>query len=101
MTRQRRRQTGRQAFSFRVIGSSSARVEERLTDNGDIVVVQVFGEPLLGYGLLIELDISLSDEVVLGLITRGPSSSAAVRMAVSLLTSRKSEGERQKEDAGS
>ena len=27
-----RRQTGRQAFSFRVIGSSSAHIEERLTD---------------------------------------------------------------------
>ena len=31
MTHWRRRQTGRQAFSFRVIGSSSARIEERLT----------------------------------------------------------------------
>ena len=51
-----RKQTGRQAFSFRVIDSSSVRVEERLTDSG-VVVVQVFGEPLLGYGLLIELDI--------------------------------------------
>ena len=53
-----------------MIDSSSVRVEERLTDNG-VVVVQVFGEPLLGYGLLIELDISLCEEVVVGLITCG------------------------------
>ena len=56
------------AFSFRVIDSSSVRVEERLIDNG-VVVVQVFGEPLLGYGLLIQLDISLCEEVVVGLRT--------------------------------
>ena len=37
MTHWRGRQTGRQAFSFRVIDSSSARVEERLTDNGVVV----------------------------------------------------------------
>ena len=49
---------------------SSVRVEERLTDYG-VVVVQVFGEPLLGYGLLIELDISLCEEVVVGLIICG------------------------------
>ena len=53
-----------------MIDSSSVRVEERLTDNG-VVVVQVFGEPLLGYGLLIEHDISLCEEVVVGLITCG------------------------------
>ena len=53
-----------------MIDSSSVRVEERLTDNG-VVVVQVFGEPLLGYGLLIELDTSLCEEVVVGLITCG------------------------------
>ena len=53
-----------------MIGSSSARIEERLTD-GDVIVVQVFGEPLLGYGLLIELDTSLCEEVVVGLITCG------------------------------
>ena len=70
MTRWRRRQAGRQAFSFRVIDSSSVRVEERLTDNG-VVVVQVFGELLLGYGLLIELDICLCEEVVVGLTTCG------------------------------
>ena len=64
------RQTGRQAFSCRVIDSSSVRVEERLTENV-VVVVQVFGGPLLGYGLLIELDISLFEEVVVGLITCG------------------------------
>ena len=70
MTRWRRRQTGRQAFSFRVIGSSSARVEERLTD-GKVIVVEVFREPLLGHGLLGELGISLRDEVVVELITCG------------------------------
>ena len=53
-----------------MLDSSSIRVEERLTDNG-VVVVEVFGETLLGYGLLIELDISLCEEVVVGLITCG------------------------------
>ena len=51
-----------------MIDSSSARIEERLTD-GDVVVVEVFREPLLGHGLLGELEKSLSDEVVVGLIT--------------------------------
>ena len=46
-----RRQTRRQAFCFRVIGSSSARVKERLAD-GDVIVVEVFREPLLARGLL-------------------------------------------------
>ena len=53
-------------------------------------MVEVFREPLLGHGLLNELDISLCDEVVVGLITCGgvlflsgrPSSSAAVRVVV-------------------
>ena len=78
-----------------MIGSSWARKKEHLTD-GDVIEVQVFGEPLLGYGLLIELDISLCEEVVVGLITYGgevevlePDSSAAVRMAVVFLTSGK------------
>ena len=53
-----------------MIDLCSVRVEERLTDNG-VVVVQVFGEPLLGYGLLIELEISLCEEVVIGLIIYG------------------------------
>ena len=53
-----------------MIDSSSVRVEERLTDNG-VVVVQVLGEPLLGNGLLIELDKTLCEEVVVGLITCG------------------------------
>ena len=39
----------------------------RLTD-GDVIVVQVFRELLLGHGLLSVLDISLCDEVVVGLI---------------------------------
>ena len=45
-----------------MIGSSSARIKE---------VVEVFREPLLGHGLLGELDISLCNEVVVGLITCG------------------------------
>ena len=53
-----------------MIGSSSARIEERLTD-GDVLEVEVFREPLLGHGLLGELDIRLCDEVVVGLITCG------------------------------
>ena len=53
-----------------MIGSSSARVEERLAD-GDVIVVEVFREPLLAEGLLGVLDISLRDEVVVGLITCG------------------------------
>ena len=53
-----------------MIGSSSARIEERLTD-GDVIVVEVFREPLLGHGLLVELDITLRDEVVVGLKTCG------------------------------
>ena len=63
-----RRQTGRQAFFFRVIGSSSARVKERLAD-GDVIVVEVIREPLLAGGLLGVFDINLCDEVVVGLIT--------------------------------
>ena len=42
----RRRQTRRQAFSFGVIDLSSVCVEEHLTDCG-VVVIHVFGEPLL------------------------------------------------------
>ena len=53
-----------------MIGSSSARIKERLTD-GDVIVVEVFREPLLGQGLLSVLNISLRDEVVVGLITCG------------------------------
>ena len=45
-------------------------MKERLTDN-DVVVVQVFGGPSLGYGLLIELYISLCEEVVVRLTTCG------------------------------
>ena len=45
-------------------------MRERLTD-GDVVVVEVFREPLLAQGLLGVLDISLRDEVVVGLITCG------------------------------
>ena len=44
-----RRQTGRQAFFLRVIGSSSARIEEHLAD-GDVIVVGVIGGPLLAGG---------------------------------------------------
>ena len=54
---------------------SSVCIKEHLTDCG-VVVIHVFGEPLfgeplLGHGLLIELDVSLCEEVVLGLITCG------------------------------
>ena len=64
----RRRHTRRQAFSFGVIDLSSECVKEHLTDCG-VVVIHVFGEPLLGepllgHGLLIELDVSLCEEVV-------------------------------------
>ena len=55
-----------------MIGSSSARIEERLTDD-DVIVVEVFREPLLGHRLLVELDISLRDEVGVGLVTCGGS----------------------------
>ena len=85
-----------------MIGSSSARIKERLTD-GDVVVVEVFREPLLGQGLLGELVISLCDEVVVGLITCGgvlivrvASSSAAVRVFL-VHDIKEEEGERQKE----
>ena len=66
-----RRQTGRQAFFFRVIGSSSARNKERLTDDDDVIVVEVFREPLLGQGLKPVEELFLSS---------GPSSSAEVRV---------------------
>ena len=58
-----RRQTGRQAFFFRVIGSSSARVKERLAE--------VLRVPLLAQKLLGVFDTSLCDEVVVGLKTCG------------------------------
>ena len=60
-----RRQTRWQAFSFGVIDLSSECVEEHLTDCG-VVVIHVFGKPLLGHGLLIELDVSLREEVAIG-----------------------------------
>ena len=54
---------------------SSVCVKEHLTDCG-VGVIHVFGEPLLGepllgHGLLIELDVSLCEEVVVGLVTCG------------------------------
>ena len=73
-----RRQTGRQAFFFRVIGSSSARVKERLAD-GDVIVVEVIRVPLLARGLLGVFDISLCDEVVVGLKTLLASHSVSSR----------------------
>ena len=66
----RRRQTGRQAFFFRVIGSSSTHVKERLVD-GDVIVVEVIGGSLLDGGFLGVFDMSLHDEVVVGLMTCG------------------------------
>ena len=53
-----------------MIGSSSARIKERLTD-GDVIVVEVLREPLLGHGRLGVFEIGLRDEVVVGLITCG------------------------------
>ena len=63
-----RRQTGRQAYFLRVIGSSSARMKERLTD-GDVIVVEVIRGPLLDRGFLGVVFISLRDVVVVGLKT--------------------------------
>ena len=65
-----RRQTGRQAFFLRVIGSSSARIRERLAD-GDVIVVEVIGRPLLDRGFLGEVFTSLRDVALVGLITCG------------------------------
>ena len=86
-----------------MIGSSSASIEECLTD-GDVIVVEVFREPLLGQRLLGVLDISLRDEVVIGLITceeffsaRGPSSSAEKRGLV-IHDIKEVEGVRQQEE---
>ena len=58
-----------------MIDLSSICVKEHLTDCG-VVVIHVLGEPLLGeplldHGLLIELDVNLCKEVVVGLRTRG------------------------------
>ena len=53
-----------------MIGSSSACVREHLAD-GDVIVVGVIGGPLLAGGFLGVFDISLRDEVVVGLITSG------------------------------
>ena len=46
-----------------MIDSSSVRVKERRTD-GDVIVVEVFREPLLAQGLLGELAIRLCNKVV-------------------------------------
>ena len=103
MTHWRRRQTGRQAFFFRVIGSSSTRIKLRLTD-GDVIAVEVFRESLLASRILGVLDIHLCNEVVVGLITCGgvllgqvPSSSAEVRGLV-IHDIKEVEGERQQEE---
>ena len=53
-----------------MIGSSSARIKERHAD-GDVIVVEVIREPLLAQGLLGVFDMSLYDEVVVGLATCG------------------------------
>ena len=63
-----RRLANRQAFSLGVIDLISVCVKEHLTDCG-IIVIHVLGEPLLGHGLCEGLDLSLREEVVLGLIT--------------------------------
>ena len=58
-----------------MIDLSSVCVKEHLTDCGVVVIhfleEPLLGEPLLGHGLLIELDTSLREEVVVGLITCG------------------------------
>ena len=86
-----------------MIGSSSARIRERLTD-GHVIVVEVFREPLLGQGLLGVLDRSLRDEVVVGrttcggvLLSGGPSSSSEVRVVV-IHDIKEVEGVRQQEE---
>ena len=53
-----------------MIGSSSARIKERLAD-GDVIVVEVIWGPLLARGLLGVFDMSVRDEVVVGLINCG------------------------------
>ena len=53
-----------------MIGSSSARVQERLAD-GDVIEVEVIKGPLPAQGFLGVVDINLRDEVVVGLITCG------------------------------
>ena len=53
-----------------MIGSSSARVRERLAD-GDVIVVEVIGVLLLAGGFLGVFEIRLRDEVVVGLTTCG------------------------------
>ena len=51
-----------------MIDLSSVCVTKSHPTNCGIIVIHVFGEPLHGHGLLIELDVSLREEVVLGLI---------------------------------
>ena len=67
----RRRLTDRQAFSLGVIDLFSVCFEEHLTDCGIIVIhileEPLLGDPLLGHGLCGGLDVSLREEVVLGL----------------------------------
>ena len=69
----RRRLTNRQAFSLGMIDLFSVCIEEHLTDCGIIVThvleEPLLGEPLLGHGLCEGLDVSLREEVVLGLVT--------------------------------
>ena len=61
----RRRQTGRQTFFFRVIGSSSTSIQECLA-YGDVIVVEVIRVPLFHKGFLGVIDISLCDVVLVG-----------------------------------
>ena len=63
-----RRQTGRQTFFLRVIGSSTARIRERLAD-GDVIVLEVIRGPIFDRGFLDVGFIGLRDVVVVGLIT--------------------------------
>ena len=72
------RQTGRQTFFLRVIGSSTARIifsllgeqwlRERNAD-GDVIVLDVIRGPILDRGFLDVGFSSLRDVVVVGLMT--------------------------------
>ena len=58
-----RRQTGRQTFFLRVIGSSTARIRERLAD-GDVIVLEVIRGPIFDRGFLDVGFISLGHTVL-------------------------------------
>ena len=79
-----------------MIGSSSARIKERLTD-GEVIVVEVSRKPLLAKRHQGELDTSLREEVWRSSFCQGPSSSAVVRGLV-IHDIKEIEGVRQQEE---